>query len=502
MRLADLDAAFEKAFAAKQFAEAEAAMRQLTELQPGNIAMRYNLALTIAAQSTAANDRDAEAATLIVRAIDDGFSDARRILRDPMLERVREHAQLRAMLQDWAKVQETQREALLAAAQQEFPSCTHRVTLEELRIELITHLPQDEAGLIAGELAKVHEFVTRHALPSNEQLGIDRLIERDSATNPNAAALWSDPWSIIIIPDAQDYKGWTNRMFGGANPNLGAAGAIGGLYDHASKRLVAIDAGSTLRHEFAHVLHQRLCERVGQTHPVWMLEGLATLVEDMDPRANDEFFPAASWRSNSAFRMAGTRVLPTAKSLSAMPPQVFGGPRALMHYAAVRNIFFFAHEKGLLSEWFENYMKSRETGIAHDPSGFASLLAVAKAAPLQEMVTSEQDLEKAIRSFARSQKSVPEETLPGSPSMGVVVESTQGVGLVVVDVPARLPTTLRRGDVIIKVGAHSVRDIAELLRVLPLTTQGLLDLPDARISVIVRRGGELVSLEVPVRRAK
>jgi hypothetical protein len=201
-------------------------MRQLTELQPGNIAMRYNLALTIAAQSTAANDRDAEAATLIVRAIDDGFSDARRILRDPMLERVREHAQLRAMLQDWAKVQETQREALLAAAQQEFPSCTHRVTLEELRIELITHLPQDEAGLIAGELAKVHEFVTRHALPSNEQLGIDRLIERDSATNPNAAALWSDPWSIIIIPDAQDYKGWTNRMFGGANPNLGAAGAI------------------------------------------------------------------------------------------------------------------------------------------------------------------------------------------------------------------------------------------------------------------------------------
>jgi hypothetical protein len=416
---------------------------------------------------------------------------------------VREQPVVQTKLRNWQAVHQQQRTQLLARAQQEFPSCTHRVTLDDLRIELITHLPQDEAGLIASELEKVHSYLSEHVFPTDAELGIDAMIAQAFQNDAGAKALLDHPWSIIIIPNAADYNMWAKRMFGGANPNHGAAGVIGGLYDHASKRLVAIDAGSTLRHEFAHVLHQRLCERVGQTHPVWMLEGVATLVEDMDANGTD-FVPATSWRTNAAFRMAGASVLPTLKSLSSLEPAVFGGPRALANYAATRSAFLWATQNDILHPWFVMYMTNREMGIAHDATGFASFFAVATSRVQGDAkpLTNERDLEKALRAFARSHKSVPEETRRGSPSLGVTVEGKQGEGLVIVDIAPRWKTALRRGDVIIKVGSHSVRDIAELLRVLPITCEGLMDVADLQISVIVRRQGELVSLEASIKRAE
>jgi hypothetical protein len=533
--LAQLSATFEQSFARKDFAAAEAAMRKITALQPANVAAKYNLALTIAAQGAAqtnqaqtnqAQTNEAqtnEAAKLIVEAIHAGFSDARRILRDPLLASVRTDDALQSLLQSWASVQAQQRDTLLAKAREDFPSCTHSLSLPELRIELLTSLPEDEAGLLAFELAKVHAFITNHALPTDDELGITAILAAAAEAEPeqasNHAALWSPPWSVVIVPAKEDYDRWLRELLApeGASATAPAPqrtftqASVGGLYDHASKRLVAIDAGPSLRHEFAHVLHQRLAERIGQTHPVWLLEGLATLVEDLDPASPNvedpaSWLPATSWRTNAARRMSIAGVLPSQRTLSGMPPQQFSGPRALAHYAGTRSAFLWLHRQGLLRPLLRTFITSKDHGIAIDPTGFAALLhAVSQADPA---IASERDLDRTLLAFAKSLLSVPEETRKGSPSLGVTVEMRQGSGLVVVGVPQPLPranarpTTLREGDIIIRVNHHTTRDIAELLRVLPLASEGLLDLPRPELSVTVRRDDRLVTLAVPVARAQ
>jgi hypothetical protein len=517
--LAQLSASFEQAFARKDFAAAEASMRSIVQLQPANVGARYNLALAIAASDDA--QRVPEAASLIASAIEDGFSDARRILRDSTLASVREHPDVAALLSDWASVHERQRTTLVRRAQEDFASATHRLTLSELRIELLTNLPEDEAGLIASELAKVHAFVTAHALPSDAELGIDAILAAAREANPQQAtnndALWAPPWSVVIIPAKPDFDRWLQALLSPASqpaptaPRSLSSSAVGGLYDHASKRLVAIDAGPTLRHEFAHVLHQRLCERIGQVHPVWMLEGLATLVEDMDPLAGNpedpaSWMPTTSWRTNAARRMAIAGVLPPLGSLARMPPEQFSGSRALAHYAGIRSAFVWLHEQGLLRALLREFITSKQHGIGIESTGWKAMQHVATLA--QPALASDDALERALRDAARARRTVPEETRPGSPTLGVVVEMRQGVGLVVVQVPAPTlrgppPTTLREGDVIVRVKHFTTRDISELLRVLPLATEGLLDREtSAEVSVIVRRDEALKVLSVPVSRAK
>jgi predicted transcriptional regulator len=56
-------------------------------------------------------------------------------------------------------------------------------------------------------------------------------------------------------------------------------GIAAGVYRHADSTLVVKRIGMTLRHEFTHALHFSDLEARGQMHPIWLLEGLATLYE-------------------------------------------------------------------------------------------------------------------------------------------------------------------------------------------------------------------------------
>ena len=57
--------------------------------------------------------------------------------------------------------------------------------------------------------------------------------------------------------------------------------------------------------------------RIGQGHPLWVQEGLCSLIEDIDVTAEqntksgmEEIAPVASWRTNTAKRMVKTNLLP------------------------------------------------------------------------------------------------------------------------------------------------------------------------------------------------
>ncbi|NIM60902.1 MAG: hypothetical protein GTO30_04390, partial [Acidobacteria bacterium] len=51
----------------------------------------------------------------------------------------------------------------------------------------------------------------------------------------------------------------------------------GGIYEHERRRLIARDIGASLRHELTHAYHYADMDRLGQRHPLWVQEGIATL---------------------------------------------------------------------------------------------------------------------------------------------------------------------------------------------------------------------------------
>src|SRR5690606_4633408 len=90
-----------------------------------------------------------------------------------------------------------------------------------------------------------------------------------------AAGARRDPWVIVFLPMPRDYARWAMGKFG---PGWRQ---VGGSYSDDEKMLVTQDLGGTLRHEFWHVLHWRDQRRRGQLHPIWIMEGLCSLVEDV-----------------------------------------------------------------------------------------------------------------------------------------------------------------------------------------------------------------------------
>src|SRR5690606_4580755 len=131
------------------------------------------------------------------------------------------------------------------------------------------------------------------------------------------------PWVTVVLPARVDYARWALRRFGEGWER------IGGQYSHDNKLLVAMDLGSTLRHEYWHVLHWRDQDRRGQRHPIWIMEGLCSLPEDLEPTATGDFKPAPSWRTNMARRLARAGGLMPWEVMFSLDPQRFTRSRPL-----------------------------------------------------------------------------------------------------------------------------------------------------------------------------
>ena len=57
---------------------------------------------------------------------------------------------------------------------------------------------------------------------------------------------------------------------------------VRGNYRHATRELIVTNVGRSLQHELAHAYHHCQMDRIGQEHPIWVQEGLASLFEAFD----------------------------------------------------------------------------------------------------------------------------------------------------------------------------------------------------------------------------
>jgi hypothetical protein len=448
---ARLDKAWLAAFDARDYAGAEASLRELIPLDAGNFVHWYNLACVLALRG----ERD-ESVQMLRQAMARGFTDRTQLETDPNLSAIRDHETYRAILDNWEAFIADRAAKAMEGARRTFPSPPYTFeTDEERRLLFISAFTAESFAKARAEL---------HAL---DALWDATVAPADPALRGLPSASPSDPMISVILPRPEDYATWARRHFGER------AERVGGAYLNDDLQLVAQDLGSTLRHEYWHVLHWRHMNRLGQRHPYWVMEGLCSLVEDVDVGPTGALVPVASWRTNTARRLELAGGLVPWEVLFALPRERFMGSRPLAAYAQSRSVFLWLFQEGKLREWYTAYVAS----FKEDPTGRVAFEKTFDR-PVRET-------ERQYRAWLRALPEVAEMLRPGAAQLPLELGQGPGDGLIVASLPASAAgraTGLRPRDVVTAVDGRPVRDLNDLARVL-----GELE-PGETVEVRYRRG--------------
>jgi hypothetical protein len=254
---------------------------------------------------------------------------------------------------------------------------------------------------------------------------------------------------------------------------------IRGMYLHRERRLVARDTGQSLQHEFVHLVHYADMERLGQTHPIWMQEGLASLYEDYSFREDGsvEFHP--NIRFNFARRQVLSGTAREWRALTSLSADDFMKD-AERHYPQVRAMFeYFARERKL-----EDFYRAMVATYKDDPTG-ATAIERAFGEPLGK-------IELRWRKWMRERGAVDDRVEPGDPSLGVLGDDV-GDGVRITSFApgsAARAAGLRVGDVIQSVAGSPIRSKDELVLAIARLRTG------ESVEVRFRRSGEETALMV------
>jgi hypothetical protein len=437
------DRRWEDAFSKGKLTEAEAALRELITLDPGNFVHHYNLACVLSMTK-----RQDAAIDALKEAIANGFSDLTQLQTDPSLFILRDTPQFKALVGAWDEILEARRVENFEALKKTFTASYRFADDGALRLQYAAAYDDLTLARIRATIGTSVQWWRNMVDPT--------LPERyDTKT----------PWIVVILPTRKDYAVWAMKRFGDSWQQ------IGGAYSDDEKTLVSMDLGATLRHEFWHVLHWRHIRRLGQMHPVWLMEGLCSLPEDITAGPDGTFRALPSWRTNMLKRLEASGGFIPLDTLTTMPQHTFTGNRPLANYAEARALFMFLLDRHKLKDFYRVYTTDAEAGYGADPSGRRALESVLKA-PLKTV-------ERDFRAWVRLIDTAPELPSHGDAWLSFEVEAAAGDGLEITSsfVPDKrrpsdmlagrsLPGGLRKGDVITGVAGAPVHELAELVRVL------------------------------------
>ena len=249
-------------------------------------------------------------------------------------------------------------------------------------------------------------------------------------------------WNVtVVLPTADDYR----------KLELPLEKCVG-FYQHSARRVVSIDRGRTLVHEFTHALHHADMAAAKQVHPLWVVEGLATLFE-------------ASRITPSGLQPRVDLRLPVLqraiRQRKAIPLQRFltMGRKAFMKdanlaYAQARYVMHYLHHRGRLRQWYQRY----RAHFTRDTDGVEAL-----ERSLGNRVFL---IEKEWHKWVLSLKMPASEPRVRQGRLGLEVKKATGgvqvVGLVAGS-PAKLTGRIHVGDMIETFNAHPIRNTAELV---------------------------------------
>jgi hypothetical protein len=282
-----------------------------------------------------------------------------------------------------------------------------------------------------------------------------------------------DRYLLIAVPTPEDGR----LLF---NDDVRA----GGIYEHDKRRLIARDTGSSLRHELVHALHYAHMDRLGQRHPLWVQEGLASLYESyvLDTDGEIRFLPNERHNIVKGLALAGG--LTRWRNMFAMTDQEFMAG-ANRNYPQARSIFEFLAERKKLDTWYRALIDTYDD----DPTGVKAF-RVCFNEPLSE-------IEKQWRAWAHRRPKVDVAIDSGDAALGIESDlHASNDGVLIADVipgSAAAAGDLEAGDVIVAVDGRPTRSLTELQTIIAAKAVG------DRVTVRARRNGDYFTVVVRLR---
>ena len=445
---------FEAEALASRWAAAQACCSRWLQNNPADPEFLYNSACM-----SSRLDDPRQAASLVVRAINSGFRDFSWMAEDPDLSSARQHESWGAVItaQDAAMAEIGGRAGVVVAPRQAMAatslanwkgSHSNRAykyeTLENERLFLSHDLDAQSAAELRSMLQAEGRLLSRMLF---------------TATQPD--------WVFIAVTRTVDADGAFD-----APSNTGA-------YDHGTRSLITRDSGASLRHEYVHALHFGHQQRLGQRHPIWILEGLASLFEDYQsaPDGSVKFLPNS--RHNVAYKQVRSKQAKPWRVMCTMKFDTFMGD-PLRYYPQARSMFEFIADRGLLERFYREYT----AGWKSDSSG-ARALERSFGVPLAE-------IDAQWRAWLLARGAVDDVVEAGDGALGVTLaEEPDGARVTrVFGRSAADQAGLRVGDIIVGVGTRTVRSIAEAVEAVAAHHTG------DRVEIRFRRRGAYQNVTV------
>lgn len=430
-------------FKKKDYKGALAACRRILQSHPDDPTALYN-----AACACAQSGDKPKALDHLREAVEAGFVDFAHIEQDTDLESLRKEAAYRELF----------------ARKTDYIQQASKKTVERLTTALAKKGIATERYHSLFDEAR--NFVYFHAKSDEEIAEVRRSLEA------YADCQWRDlfqnkprrPLFIVLLTAADSPKVFRRGIGGMFNP--GAMTLF--CSDMPVHKLLRM---SVVTHEFTHALHYADMGARHQQHPIWLIEGLATLFESSDrdgtvvPRHNHRLVAA-----QQAARDGRLLSWPALMKLNHMQFMM----RAQLAYAQARYMLFYMHEKGLLKRFYDEY--TAKENYARDRSAIDSFQVVF-GKPIEEV-------ERDWKAWLLKQR------VPDVPFLGVQTKDQDG-RLVVVRVVPKGPAAkagVLKDDAIVALDGRPIDSQARLLEAIAECAVG------EEIDVEVARGEETLTV--------
>jgi tetratricopeptide (TPR) repeat protein len=405
----------QQAFAAKDYKKAAEKCAKILRTNPKDASALYNMSCALSLLG-----KKREAIEYLIRAVDAGFTDFVHIETDKDLDNIRKERGYAELMKRRDPIQKEAAEKSLANLKQEYGEGYAYEIDDKRKLIFATNLSME---VLQDLKKKLNRFADNHW-----------------------AFLFKNKPSYyitIVCPSAQDFR---KKV---PNPN------VGGFYNPQNKILTCADKNVTLLHEFTHALHFADQELRRQGHPIWLVEGIATLYESakVEEKENKPMLISGRLQVAQGYASQGKHI-PLEKFTHLSQQQYV--QNAGLCYAEGRYIQVYIYEQKKLKEFYQRYVDKE---YEKDPSGVSALEAVF-GKPLSEI---ESDWRTWLLALKGQQPAQP--IPPGGPYIGVRTEEVDE-GLSVQDVPADSPADkagLQVGDIITAFDGKKVSTLQEFI---------------------------------------
>ena len=438
VKLRDLSKTAVLALEGRKLDAAETALVEALVIDPDNYTNVYNMACLRALQG-----KSDDALAYLERAADAGFTDFVHLERDPDLNSLRELARYKKLVANRDVYQKKDADRALASLKKQFGD---KYLYEVDSPNKLVYV----ANTDAPTLAAVKKWLTAQAKSQWAELFDNK----------------PDEYIVILLPSAADYKKLIRQP------------GVEGVYMPQARTLIARRLGQVMTHEFTHAMHAGDLDKSKQEHPIWVIEGIASMYEAgqfegerLVPRDNYRL-----WFLQSAHKSG--RLIPLEKLIKMEQDELV--KNATLGYGQSSSVMLYLYDQGLLKPFYQAF----KAGLDKDPTGKAALEKVS-GKPLKQF-------EKEWQAWMARRNPPAMSTGPDGAFLGVRF-SQENDGLKIDEVVANGPAAkagIKQADVIVGLGETDVRDQMSLMPMLKELQ------PGESVKFKVRRGQAYLDIAV------